>query len=242
MSVITKVESPSSFMKNYLTDAMADALRAPLPAEAVAPHPTKNYLSTIKAIYVVERLNDVFGVGGWQVKNKVIEAGEKMIVVKSVFTVPDHGIRVEAFGGNDNADRGDAYKGACTDALTKIGSYLYIGMDVFKGKGTPKQPAAQSGKPPSPKPQAPASKVGSPADPQAPLPSQAKPDKRHRMIEKIKILADSLEWDADALNKHASDRFKVKGGLYGLTDEQMEIYGSELKWSVEQIPLENAVV
>jgi len=27
----------------------------------------------------------------------------------------------------------DAYKGACTDALTKIGSYLYIGMDVYKG-------------------------------------------------------------------------------------------------------------
>jgi hypothetical protein len=28
---------------------------------------------------------------------------------------------------------GDAYKGAATDALTKIGSYLEIGIDVFKG-------------------------------------------------------------------------------------------------------------
>jgi len=55
------------------------------------------------------------------------------VVIKARFTSGD--IYIENFGGNDNADLGDAYKGACTDALTKIGSYLEIGMDVFKGKG-----------------------------------------------------------------------------------------------------------
>jgi hypothetical protein len=56
-----------------------------------------------------------------------------MVVVKAIFTVPSYGIEYECYGGNDNADRGDAYKGATTDALTKIGSWLGIGADVFKG-------------------------------------------------------------------------------------------------------------
>lgn len=109
-------------------------LREPLPKEAVKPHPTKTYLSTIKAIYVVERFNDVFGLGGWNVSNEVVETSEKFVVVRSTFSAPEYGIVVkDIYGGNDNPDRGDAYKGACTDALTKIGSYLYVGMDVFKG-------------------------------------------------------------------------------------------------------------
>ena len=111
-----------------------ELLRKPLDAKAISPHPTKTYLSTIKAIYVVERLNLVFGIGGWRVENQFIEKVEKMVVVKSVFICGD--IYIEAFGGNDNVDLGDAYKGACTDALTKIGSYLEIGMDVFKGLST----------------------------------------------------------------------------------------------------------
>jgi len=117
-----------------LTQEIREQLRKPLPAEAISQHPTKTFLSTIKAIYVVERLNDVFGIGGWFVKNEVIKEGEKWIIMKATLTVPAHEIEIEQFGGNDNADPGDAYKGAATDALTKIGSYLEIGIDVFKGK------------------------------------------------------------------------------------------------------------
>ncbi len=125
-----------------LTKEQLELLKKPLPPEAVSPHPTKKYLSSIKAIYVVERLNEVFKIGGWRVENTFVEKSEEktsektghMIVVKSVFNAED--IYIEAFGGNDNIDLGDAYKGACTDALTKIGSYLEIGMDVFKGKNT----------------------------------------------------------------------------------------------------------
>jgi hypothetical protein len=109
-------------------------LNEPLPPEAVKPHPTKTYLSSIKAIYVVERLNDVFGIGGWFINNQFIEKVEKWVVVKSTFEAKEYGIIIpDIFGGNDNADLGDAYKGACTDALTKIGSYLGIGMNVYKG-------------------------------------------------------------------------------------------------------------
>lgn len=126
-------------------------LSAPLPDKAITPHPTKTYLKTIKAIYVTERLTEVFGVGKWSTKISVehtnFETG--MIVVKVVFEVKERDIYYECFGGNDNGgakskgfDLGDAYKGATTDALTKIGSYLGVGIDVYKGKhgNTPKKP------------------------------------------------------------------------------------------------------
>lgn len=123
-------------------------LDEPLPPEAVTPHPTKAYLSNIKAIYVVERFNEAFGLGGWFIRNEVVESGDKMIVVKSSFHAPQFSIDVfDIFGGNDNADRGDAYKGACTDALTKIGSYLGVGMDVYKGKQSGKKAPTTNGLP-----------------------------------------------------------------------------------------------
>lgn len=117
-----------------LTQQQMDALNRPLPAEAVTPHPTKKFLSSIKSIYVTERLNEVFGIGRWSIKSEIVENHDKMIIVKAIFTVSEYGIEYECYGGNDNADRGDAYKGATTDALTKIGSWLGIGADVFKGK------------------------------------------------------------------------------------------------------------
>lgn len=115
-------------------------LKKPLPEGSVKQHPTKTFLSSIKAIYVVERLNDVFGIGSWHLRSAVIDTSTPMIVVKSILTVPEYGIELESFGGNDNGgessknhDLGDAYKGACTDALTKVCSYMGIGMDVYKG-------------------------------------------------------------------------------------------------------------
>ena len=126
-----------------VTKEMREALRMPLPKEAVKQHPTKTFLSSIKAIYVTERLNDVFGVGSWHLRvNHVTTTDKSMVVVKVEFSIPEYGIYFECYGGNDNGgensknfDLGDAYKGATTDALTKIGSYLEIGIDVFKGLG-----------------------------------------------------------------------------------------------------------
>jgi hypothetical protein len=117
-----------------ITEKIKKMLDEPLPSEAIKQHPTKKFLSTIKAIYVVERLNECFGIGGWVINNEVVETRNAWVVVKSTLTVPEYGIIIpDIFGGNDNPDLGDAYKGACTDALTKIGSYLGIGMNVYKG-------------------------------------------------------------------------------------------------------------
>ena len=128
-----------------ITKEIYESLKKPLPKEAVKAHPTKTYLSSIKAIYVTERLNDVFGCGSWQIRIETVEKGEKgMVVVKATLSIPLYGVYYESYGGNDNGgegsrnfDLGDAYKGATTDAITKIGSYMGIGIDVFKGKSTP---------------------------------------------------------------------------------------------------------
>lgn len=135
--------------KKQITEEMKARLNAALPAEAIKPHPTKSYLSTINAIYVSERLNEVFGVGEWQTKTEFInEKSNKtsMVVVKLTLDIPAYGIHYECYGGNDNADYGDAFKGATTDALTKIASWMGIGAHVWKNdptgtKTTPKKQA-----------------------------------------------------------------------------------------------------
>ena len=47
---------------------------------------------------------------------------------------------------NKNFDLGDAYKGATTDALTKIGSYMGVAIDVYKGEQNPSKVPAKGSK------------------------------------------------------------------------------------------------
>jgi hypothetical protein len=127
-------------MARALTQEQVDELFAPLPKEALRQHPTKSFLTVITPIYVLERLNNVFGVGKWEFRTEPIDVGPgvgnkgEMCVVKGILDIPEYGIHLEQYGGNDNIDMGDAYKGAATDALTKISSYLGIGFEVYKGK------------------------------------------------------------------------------------------------------------
>ena len=101
-------------------------LREPLPEAALKQHPTKKYLTVINNAFVVERLNDVFGPAGWHATYEIIEKDAGMVVAKCRLTADDNTIQIEQYGGNDNDDLGDAYKGACTDALNKCASYLSI--------------------------------------------------------------------------------------------------------------------
>lgn len=122
-------------------DQIKEILDRPLPDEAISQHPTKTYLSSIKSIYVTERLNEAFGVGSWTVKSEVISENAGAPVVYVTLKIPQYGIKLSQYGGNDNGgtknknyDLGDAYKGAMTDGISKIASYLGIGADVYKGK------------------------------------------------------------------------------------------------------------
>jgi hypothetical protein len=150
-------------MKQNLTAEQLAKIAEPLPPEAIAPHPTKDNLSTIKGIFVTERLNQVFGVGAWSVKTDLLspitsatrttkfgkERTEYTAVLKTVFTIPEYDIYYECIASSMNDDPGDAAKGATTDAITKISSWIGIGIDVYKGKhGAPVIPAKPYQAPP----------------------------------------------------------------------------------------------
>lgn len=131
-----------------LSPDQARDLAHQLPDGAVSPHPSKNYPSTINAAFVIERLNAVFGVGAWH--HQIIEHWRdgKFALVRTALHCP--GCEpIEAFGGNDNADPGDAYKGAVTDAFTKAASYLGVGLYVWKERKA-QQPAPQQRTEPKP--------------------------------------------------------------------------------------------
>jgi hypothetical protein len=144
-------------------------LYAPLPAEAIKQHPTKTFLSTIKPIYITDRLNEVFGIGQWQTKTENVLVNDNGTVVnKTTLIIEEYGIYYECFGGNDNGgsgskgfDLGDAFKGATTDALNKIASYLGIGIDVYRGK---QSHAPSNYSKPAPAPMQPSSSFDDTAD------------------------------------------------------------------------------
>ena len=124
-------------------EALRRKLRAPLPAEAITQN-ADNERSAVNPMFIVERLNDCFGEDGWEINYRVQEShpNSKMIVVECLLNCwlpwvkdrPEKAhIRRRAFGGQSNDDRGDAFKGACTDALTKAASHLGIAHQVYKG-------------------------------------------------------------------------------------------------------------
>lgn len=114
-------------------------LQKKLPDWALKQHPTKKFLSVINPMAVIDRLNEVFGIGKWQFTTEYIKCDlyDKafMSAVKGRLEIPEYGIVIEQYGGSSNSDMGDALKGGGTDALTKISSYLGIGAEVYKGNG-----------------------------------------------------------------------------------------------------------
>jgi len=120
-------------------------LKEPLPNWAIKKHPLRANMTVIHPMAVVDRLNEVFGVGQWNFKVEYInciegiqktQTGERTIYkseVKGTLEIDD--LILEQFGGSTNDDRGDALKGGATDALTKIASYLGIGASIYKGQG-----------------------------------------------------------------------------------------------------------
>lgn len=142
-----------------LTKEQVAALNRKIPKAMLKDKPGAAKLTSINPIAVVDRLNEVFGVGGWKFYcvevDKIEETAKdrsgaeyvkRMPIVKGVFEVPEYDIHLESYGGNDNKDFGDAYKGSQTDALTKIGSYLGIGAGIWRGEydhTTPDEPTAK---------------------------------------------------------------------------------------------------
>lgn len=128
-----------------ISDEQKSKLSVKLPDWAVKPHPTKTNMSAIHPMAVIDRLNDVFGIGGWNFYTEFISCDSRFQETKNGGrTVYDSAVKgalqigdltIEQFGGSTNDDKGDALKGGGTDALTKIASYLGIGAEIYKGHG-----------------------------------------------------------------------------------------------------------
>ena len=125
--------------KPKITEEIRKLLRADFPKEAYSAHPTKTFLTTLKAMYIVERLNDVFGIGRWTIEHSVELSTPDYILIRGKLIILDYDCEIpDQFGGHQttgkNTEIADGYKSAVTDVLSKSASYLEVGIDMFKGK------------------------------------------------------------------------------------------------------------
>lgn len=98
-------------------------------------------LTSVKAQYVVERLNEVLGLDGWSMEGSfnlgssgVLYTGKLKVHVKSTRGDEEVNHEVEAIGFSMNKkNMGDSYKSARTDALSKAASWIGVANEVYKG-------------------------------------------------------------------------------------------------------------
>jgi len=143
--------------QKLLPDTVIEILRKPFPEEAFSAIENKPYLTTLKAVYIVERLNEAFNFGRWNVEHEVIDSPvPNFVLVKGHLLLLDYPDLVFpiTYGGHliqdKSADPADAHKSAVTDLTSKLSSFLEIGIDVFKGKITSngkKKGSSGSGRP-----------------------------------------------------------------------------------------------
>lgn len=144
-----------------LTVEQKAKLSSPIPSWAIKPHPAKSNMTVIHPMAVIDRLNDVFGIGEWEFRTTFIacnptiqktKTGDRSVFMSAVhgtLIVPSQSIYIEQYGGSTNDDMGDALKGGATDALTKIASYLGIGASIYKGQGNQAPKAVEAPKRPA---------------------------------------------------------------------------------------------
>jgi hypothetical protein len=144
-----------------LTQDQIQGLKAPFPSESLSSDTSRGFeLTSIKAAFVIERLNDVFGPCGvgWRYAHSPFEElhtdnGRAEIVtgIALQYRFPatnnwaspngdldhDWSEPIFACGGKSLGKGGavftDARKSAITDGLTKAASMLGVGHRVFKG-------------------------------------------------------------------------------------------------------------
>ncbi len=124
--------------KKLITSEIREKLKAEFPDEAYKKHPTKTFLTTLTAMYIVERLNDVFGIGRWCINHEVVIQSDNYVLMKGQLILKDYDSDItEQYGGHTivgkNTEMADGYKSAITDILSKTASYLEIGIEMFKG-------------------------------------------------------------------------------------------------------------
>ena len=123
-------EKRASFKSLY------EQLSAPFPQEAYTRDDSRGFaLTSLKPQYIVERLNEVCGVDGWELVGEFTRGDGDVLftgklVINDGFT--GHG-QIAVGAALIKKSLSDAYKSAKTDALSKAASYFGVGNDMFKG-------------------------------------------------------------------------------------------------------------
>lgn len=116
------------------------ALSAEFPEEALSTDNSRGFdLTSVKAQYVIERLNEVLGLSGWRFNGSYEKPGKGVIFHGTLeIWIHDRWISHAATGySDDKKNLGDTYKSARTDCLSKVASYFGVANSVFKGKVKP---------------------------------------------------------------------------------------------------------
>ena len=135
-------------------EKMYEGFKADFPDEAYTVDSSRGFdLTSLKAQFIIERLNEVAGVNGWILTGDFKETEKGTLYLGSLQLIDRlenksiHSVEAIGFSASKK-NVGDTYKGARTDALSKAASYLGVGNDMFKGKIAPKKKGA------APKPKA----------------------------------------------------------------------------------------
>lgn len=124
-----------------IPDKLRVELEKPFPPEAITAIASKKYLSTVKAIYILERLNNVFGLGGWKLEHENCwhpfdNVTYALVRGRLIIKEYDY-VGTFQFGGHTCTGTGteiaDGWKSAVTDCLSKCASQIGVAIDVFKG-------------------------------------------------------------------------------------------------------------
>jgi len=131
------INNPNKGVKTMSEKNLYAELTADFPAEAFSVDSSRGFnLTSIKAQYIVDRLNQVFGFMNWSHTGEYLEK-DGGVIYMGTLNVTVAGKTNRQFAPGYSADKknvGDAYKSAKTDSLSKAASMYGIGDSVFKGK------------------------------------------------------------------------------------------------------------
>lgn len=185
-------------------------LSAPIPPQATKEVKLgKRQYTAIKAYYIIERLNSIFGQHGWSHTCEVVFCDSQEAAVKGKLILWDYGVVVEEMGGHSDKDVGNRVKGAKTSSLSKCTSVLGMGREIYAQSYSGKQPPQQT-PPPSTKPKKPQYNIDD-------------PKKVRKVIEKVIKDNAEVKWYGRDKNILYCNQYK-----YNLTPEMVELAKNSL--------------
>ncbi len=188
-------------------------LSAPIPPQATKEVKLgKRQYTAIKAYYIIERLNSIFGQHGWSHTCEVVFCDSQEAAVKGKLILWDYGVVVEEMGGHSDKDVGNRVKGAKTSSLSKCTSVLGMGREIYAQSYSGKQRTQQTQQtqPTKPKPKKPQYKIDN-------------EEKLDKVIEKVIKDNAEVKWYGRDKNILYCNQYQ-----YNLTPEMVELAKNSL--------------